>query len=210
MPSALKPKALPHRNPGYESAVKAGFPSTLAWTRYRLPRNAGEPSSLCPISAAWSVTRAQSEHSCPLCALALEEGPIFPPQVGQEQVLEWPSGALRNPFEFGEIVGVATPMQFQESVISHLPLRGAMVGQDLLLEETVGVKRVVNLFGKLLTNGKSNLMVRTVGFKLFNHFISFAGLTCYSDIQVAIAARRGYARSYRRGSIFLLGGPVLP
>ena len=60
-------------------------------------------------------------------------------------------------------------MQFQELLVSRLSLWGAMVGQDPLLEETVGAKRTVNLFGKPLTNSESNLMMGTARLKLFNH-----------------------------------------
>ncbi len=121
------------------------------------------------VSNQYHVLCDQSTIGAPLNLCALEERPIFPPQVNQEQLFKWPPGPLGDPFKFGEIVAIAKPMQFQELSVSRLPRWGAMVGQNALLEETVAVKRAMNPPGKPLTNSESNLAVGTAGLKPFNH-----------------------------------------
>jgi hypothetical protein len=51
--------------------------------------------------------------------------------------------------------------------VSGLSLRGAMVGQEFLPEEGIGVEHALNLSGKPFSNGKSDLEMRAGCLKLF-------------------------------------------
>ena len=94
---------------------------------------------------------------------------VFPPHVDQEERFGGTLGPISDPLKFGEVVGIASLVQFQELLVSRLSLWRTVVGQGSLLEERVGIKRAANLVGKPLTDSESNLIMRTAGLKLFNH-----------------------------------------